>query len=274
MIEIKNLDHIYRNREEESLRDINLKIGKGERVALLGPSGSGKSTLISCISRLVEPRSGSILIEGRDILKANTKELKEIRRKIGTIFQGFNLIERENVFKNVLDGRLGYARTLKSCFNRFNEEDYKIVEDNLKEVGLFDLKDERVCDLSGGQKQRVAIARTLSQQPMIILADEPVSNLDPKLAREILHLLQKVCKEREITLITTIHFVDLIKENFPRIIGLVDGAILFDDDLEKYSQEQVLKKRLRELGYIDEKVEEYSRDYLIKKRLKQLGYIK
>jgi phosphonate transport system ATP-binding protein len=262
MINIKDLNHTYKNSEEGTLKNINLIIKKGERVAFLGPSGSGKTTLINCINRLIEPTSGSILINDKDILKVNKKELKDMRKKIAIIFQGFNLIERNTVLKNVLNGRLGYIGTLKTFFNKFSEEDYQIAEESLKSVGLLHKKNERINNLSGGQKQRVAIARALCQCPEIILADEPVSNLDPKLIREILLLLQKICKEKQITLITSLHFVELIKGNFQRMIGITDGEILFDDLLESdkpesynqfssYYQDQLIKKRLKELGYLD-----------------------
>jgi len=251
MIKIENLSHTYKNKNEETLKNINLNIKKGEIAALIGPSGSGKSTLINCIGRLVIPTSGRILINNKDILKANKKEIREIRKKIGFIFQEFNLIERDTVFKNVLNGRLSYCSTLKSCFNKFSENDYRIVEGSLRDVGLLDLKDERVCNLSGGQKQRTAIARALSQEPEIILADEPVSNLDPKLVREILYLLQKNCREKGITLIISIHFAELVKEYFDRMMGIVEGKILFDDEFKDNVKEELIKSRLKQLGYIE-----------------------
>jgi len=264
IIKIENLSYVYKGCTEKALKNINLDIDKGERIALLGHSGSGKTTLMNCINRIIKPTSGKIFIEGKDIANANSKELREIRKKIAVIFQGFNLIGRETVLQNVLNGRLGHLSTLRTFFNQFKEEDYKITEESLKAVGLWHKKDERVNELSGGQKQRVAIARALSQNPKIILADEPVSNLDPKLIKTILFLLQKVCKEKGITLITSLHFVELIKEHFPRMIGLVDGEISFDDKFyrrgksekpnEEFShdlKDEIIKKRLKQLGYID-----------------------
>jgi phosphonate transport system ATP-binding protein len=250
MIKIENLSHKYKNRDEEALKSINLHIKKGEIVALLGPSGSGKSTLIKCINKLVKPCSGKIFINGVNILDLKPRQLKEIRRKIAVIFQGFNLIERETVLKNALNGRLGYAKTLSSCFNHFEKEDYDIVEESLKSVSLWEIRNERVCNLSGGQKQRVAIARALAQNPEIILADEPVSNLDPTLMKDILSLLKRLCKEKGITLIITLHFIEMLKKDFQRIIGLVDGKLFFDDELQDYLKEETLKKRLEQLGYI------------------------
>ncbi len=251
MIKIQNLNHTYENRKECALKNINLNIEKGENIILLGPSGSGKSTLIKCINRLIEPTSGDIFIEEENILTLKEKEVIRIRKKIGTIFQEFNLIESDTVLKNVLNGRLGFLSTIDTFFNKFKKEDYEIVEQNLKDVGLFDLKKERVCNLSGGQKQRVAIARALSQEPKIMLADEPVSNLDPKLMTEILDLLLGICKERQITLITSLHFVELVKKYASRVIGISEGSIIFDNTLEEWEDEENLKENLKKLGYLD-----------------------
>lgn len=251
MIRIQDLNHTYKNRTDEALKNINLHIKKGENVFLLGASGSGKSTLLKCINRLIEPNSGNIFIEEENILASNPNKTIQIRKKIGTIFQEFNLIERDTVLKNVLNGRLGYTSTMNTFLNKFKKEDYEIVEENLKDVGLFDLRFERVCNLSGGQKQRVAIARALSQKPKIILADEPVSNLDPKLMSEILDLLLKICKEREITLITSLHFVDLVKKYASRVIGISEGSIIFDNTIEEWEDNEILKQNLKGLGYLD-----------------------
>ena len=240
MIKIKNLTHRYKGRKEDAIKNIDLHIKKGETVVLLGSSGSGKSTLMKCINKLIDPTSGSILIKEEDILKADIKEVERIRKKIGVIFQEFNLIERETVFKNTLNGRLGYVGVVRSFFNNFKEEDYKIVENNLRRVGLLDLKDEWVCNLSGGQKQRVAIARALSQDPEIILADEPVSNLDPKLMREIMDLLQKICEEKGITLITSLHFIELVKKYASRVVGLNNGWVVFNDHIQEMTDKDLI----------------------------------
>jgi len=251
MIKIQNLNHKYKNREEESLKNINLHIKKGERVALIGPSGSGKSTLIKCLNKLIEPNSGDVFIEGKNLSKLNKKDLRKTRRDIGLISQEFNLLERESVLKNVLNGRLGHVNSIKSCLNIFEKNDYEISKRSLRDVGLLELKDERVSELSGGQKQRVAIARALAQQPKIILADEPFSSLDPKLIREMLALLQKICREKEITLIVSLHFVEIIKEHFPRMIGLQNGEIIFDDNLEEETREEIIIKNMKKLGYLN-----------------------
>ena len=228
MIVIKHLTHRYDNRSEDAVNDVSLSIAKGERVVILGASGSGKSTLLKCINRLVEPQSGSIEINGEDILKAKKQISERIRGNIGMIFQNFNLLERETVLTNVLNGRLRFNSTLKSVFGMFSKQDYHEAEEQLKRVGLDGLSHERVRNLSGGQKQRVAIARALCQKPDIILGDEPVSSLDPKLMKEIMDLVTSICLEENITLITSLHFLDFAKKYASRIVGIRKGAIVFD----------------------------------------------
>lgn len=240
MIIISDLSYKYRNRADLALKRVSLKIEKGENVVLIGSSGSGKSTLIRCINRLLEPISGSISVNGKDILNCNRKETEKIRRAIGVVFQGFNLIERESVLRNVLNGRLGYVGVLQAMFNKFGKEDYEIGKDSLHRVGLYDLKDERVSNLSGGQKQRVAIARALSQGPEIILADEPVSSLDPKLMKEIMDLLQEVCIEKGITLISSLHFLELVKKYASRVVGIKSGNIIFDGSIDDLTDKDLI----------------------------------
>jgi len=240
MIKIENLSHTYKNRSEEAVNNVNLHIKKGESVVIIGSSGSGKSTLLKCINRLLEPTSGKILINGEDIINSKKKKAEKIRGSIGMIFQNFNLIERETVLSNALNGRLRFNRTLKSVFGRFSKEDYAITENNLKIVGLYDDRNERVANLSGGQKQRVAIARALSQKPDIILADEPVSNLDPKLMKEIMDLLKSICEEKGITLVTSLHFLDFAKRYGSRIIGMREGKVVFDGKPEELTEKDIV----------------------------------
>ncbi len=240
MIKIQNLTHTYKDRNEEAVKNINLHIKKGESVVIIGSSGSGKSTLLKCINRLVEPNSGTVLIEGENILNQPKKRTEKIRGKIGMIFQNFNLLERETVLKNVLNGRLRYNNSLKTLLGKFSKEDYKIAKGNLMRVGLEQYENERVCNLSGGQKQRVAIARTLSQKPEIILADEPVSNLDPKLMKEIMDLLKNICNEKNITLVASLHFLDFAKRYGSRIIGLKYGEIVFDGKSKELTAKDIV----------------------------------
>ena len=240
MIKIENLSHTYENREEEALKNVNLHIKKGESIVIIGSSGSGKSTLLKSINRLIEPTSGKIFINGEDILNCPIKKVVNIRGGIGMVFQNFNLIERESILKNVLDGRLRYNNSFNTLLGRFSKEDYSIVRENLKMVGLEEYEDERVSNLSGGQKQRVAIARALSQKPDIILADEPVSSLDPKLMKEVMDLLKNICVEKGITLITSLHFLDFAKRYGSRIIGMRNGEIVFDGKPEELTEKDIV----------------------------------
>ena len=207
---------------------------------IIGSSGSGKSTLLKCINKLIEPNSGKISIEGEDILHCPIKKAEKIRGKIGMIFQNFNLIERETVFNNVLNGRLSFNSSLKTIFGKFSKEDCDAVEDSIKRVGLSEYKNERVANLSGGQKQRVAIARALSQKPDIMLADEPVSNLDPKLMKEVMDLLNNICIEKGITLISSLHFLDFAKRYGSRIVGMRNGEIVFDGKPEELTEKDIV----------------------------------
>ncbi len=240
MIKIENLSHTYKNRNEEAVKNIDLHIKKGESVVIIGSSGSGKSTLLKCINRLIEPTSGKVFIDTEDIINCPIKKAEKIRGKIGMIFQNFNLIERETVFNNVLNGRLRFNSSLKTVLGRFSKEDYSIAEENIERAGLYEYKNERVSNLSGGQKQRVAIARALSQEPDIILADEPVSNLDPKLMKEVMDLLKSICVEKGITLFSSLHFLDFAKRYGSRIIGMRNGGIVFDGNPEELTEKDIV----------------------------------
>lgn len=240
MITIQNLNHQYVNREEEAIKNINLHINKGEHVVLIGSSGSGKSTLLKSINRLIEPSSGKLFIANHEILNCPIKKATKIRGNIGMIFQDFNILERETVLNNVLNGRLRFNRTINSIIGHFSKKDYLIAKNNLKRVGLEGYENERVSNLSGGQKQRVAIARTLSQEPKIILADEPVSSLDPKLMKEIMDLLQKICNEEDITLIVSLHFLEFAKKYGSRIIGIKEGKVIFDGKAQDLTEKDLV----------------------------------
>jgi phosphonate transport system ATP-binding protein len=221
------------------LQSINLKVEQGEFLGIIGLSGAGKSTLLRCINRLIEPTAGEILIPRSvfasqaddspiDILKLSRGDLRLLRRKVGMIFQQFNIAKRLSVIENVLAGRLGYQLGIKSCLRFFSVQEKRLALTNLKRVGLLDHAYKRSDAISGGEQQRVAIARTLMQNPAIILADEPVSNLDPKLSRVILDILKRVCREDGITALVSLHTLDLTKEYADRIVGLNRGRIFFD----------------------------------------------
>jgi len=240
MIKIQNLSHTYQNRDHCAVDDVNFHITKGENVIIIGSSGSGKSTLLKCINRLIEPTCGKIYINNQELLSSSRKDTEQIRGDVGMIFQNFHLLERETVIKNVLNGRLKFNSTLNTLIGKFSEQDQQIAHENIKIVDLLTLKDERVSDLSGGQKQRVAIARALCQAPQIILADEPVSSLDPKLMKEIMDMLAGICREKNITLVTSLHFLDLAKKYASRIIGMKNGQIIFDGKVEDLTEKDIV----------------------------------
>lgn len=244
MLKIENLNYSYK-KGLPVLKDISLNVGPGEFVALIGPSGVGKSTLLRCINRLIKPESGSVYICGEDIIKSSGKKSREIRRNIGIIFQQLNLVKRSTVIRNVLIGRLGFLSPWKSCLYRlkytYSQIDRMLAINNLKKVGMREYAYERVDRLSGGQQQRVAIARLLVQAPDIVLADEPVANLDLKMAREILHILLKMTKEQRIASLVSIHAMELAQEFATRVIALNDGEIIFNGKPHEISEDLITK---------------------------------
>ena len=245
MLKVENLTKVYPN-GTQALKKVSFEVKDGEFLAVIGLSGSGKSTLLRCINRLVEPTSGHIYWDGVDITAAKGSEIRKIRRQIGMVFQQFNLVKRSSVFTNVLTGRLGYVDTLPSLLHLFSSKDRAMAMANLEQVGLVEKANVRADSLSGGQQQRVGIARALMQEPRLILADEPVASLDPVLAHSILKYLEQLNKERGITVLCSLHFLDLVHRYASRAIALKDGELVFeglpqqiDDDQFKaiYGQE-------------------------------------
>ena len=227
ILSIKGLHKIY-NGGTHALKGINLSVNEGEFLILLGLSGSGKSTLLRCINRLIEPSSGEISFAGKNVIRAKGTELRHIRRRIGMIFQQFNLIKNLSVLTNVLTGRLGYTSFSQSLFLGANQEDKEKALKNLKRVGLLEFQKKKVMNLSGGQQQRVAIARALMQEPNLILADEPVASLDPATADSVMKYLGDLNKNDNITVICSLHFLSLARKYGTRVIALKDGKIVFD----------------------------------------------
>lgn len=227
MLEVKNLTKIY-NGEVKALDNVSFTVEEGEFLAVIGLSGSGKSTLLRCINRLVEPTAGQIIWNGVDITAANQSELRLIRRKIGMVFQHFNLVSRSQVITNVLSGRLGYVNPLLSIVNRFPQEDVHSALHQLDRVGIKNQAHKRADELSGGQQQRVGIARAMIQNPDMILADEPVASLDPVLAHSIMQYLEKINQEDGVTVLCSLHFLDLVHRYADRAIALNEGILMFD----------------------------------------------
>lgn len=226
MLKVQNLRKTYPN-GTQALKDVSFEVEEGEFLAVIGLSGSGKSTLLRCINRLVEPTSGTILWDGLDVTAATGADIRKIRRQIGMIFQQFNLVKRSSVFTNVMSGRLGYLNTLQSLLQITSPADRARAMANLEKVGLAEKAFVRADSLSGGQQQRVGIARALMQEPRLILADEPVASLDPVLAHTILKYLEQLNKEQGITVICSLHFLDLVHRYATRAIALKDGELVF-----------------------------------------------
>jgi phosphonate transport system ATP-binding protein len=232
MLEFTNLTKVY-NDGTQALTDVSFTVEKGEFLVIIGLSGSGKSTLLRCINRLIEPTSGAVIWDGENITTAPTKQLRYIRRRIGMIFQHFNLVRRSSVMTNVLSGRLGYVKVWQSVIHKFPQKDRKMAREALKRVGITDQAYKRADELSGGQQQRVGIARALMQEPDLILADEPVASLDPVLAHTILGDLENLNKEYGITIICSLHYLDLVQRYASRVIGLKDGKIVYRGSREE-----------------------------------------
>jgi phosphonate transport system ATP-binding protein len=226
MIQVENLSKIFPD-GTRALDDVSLSIQDGEFVVVIGLSGAGKSTFIRCLNRLNDPTSGKILLDGRDIASAQGRELRELRRKVGFIFQQFNLSEQLTALENVLAGRLGYYGRLPGVLGLYSEADRALARAAMDRVGLTDKMDTRASNLSGGQKQRVAIARAFVQEPRLVLADEPTASIDPKLSTVIMDLLQGFTRDG-ITVIVNIHVLDLAMQYAKRIIGFNKGRIVFD----------------------------------------------
>ena len=240
MLELENLTKKY-NTGDLALQGIDLEIPNGQVLALIGPSGAGKSTLIRCINRLVEPTNGSAILNKVNLTKLSSRALRKSRRKMGMIFQEYALVERLTVMENVLSGRLGYVGFWKSFFRKFPKKDMNEAFRLLDRVGLLEMADKRADELSGGQRQRVGICRALIQDPDLLLVDEPTASLDPKTSRQIMRLINELCKERGLTAIINIHDVLLAQMFSQRIVGLALGKIVYDGNPEGLTPEVLTK---------------------------------
>jgi phosphonate transport system ATP-binding protein len=227
VLRVINLTKIYDD-GTVALRDVSFEVPAGQFLAIIGLSGSGKSTLLRCINRLIEPTSGEIWWNDVQLSHITGEELRRARRRIGMIFQHFNLVDRSSVLTNVLSGRLGYLNPLASILGRFPRVELDRAYTNLDRVGIRDKAKNRADELSGGQRQRVGIARALMQEPEIMLADEPVASLDPSLAHSIMRYLQQINREDGITVLCSLHFLDLVQQYGTRAIALNQGQLVFD----------------------------------------------
>ena len=235
MISFRNVDKIYPN-GVQGLKNVTLDIEQGEFVAIIGLSGAGKSTLIRTINKMHDI-TGTLTVDGTDVSALKGKALRRFRRKIGMIFQSFNLVTRSTVIKNVLTSMVPDMPWYKTLLGLYSKEQKMKALEALDKVGILDKAYTRCDQLSGGQQQRVALARTLNQNPSIILADEPVAALDPVTARMVMGDFKRINEELNITILINIHHVDLALDYATRVIGIRDGEIVFDGPVNEVSQD-------------------------------------
>ncbi len=238
ILTVTHLTKAY-NAEVTAVDDVSFCVKQGELVAILGPSGAGKSTLLRCLNRLIPRTRGEIRIHGEDITRCRGRALLKLRSDVGMMFQQFNLVPRLTVFENVLAGRLSHCAnplwSMASIFRIFKETEKQKAFDALTQVGISHLAPKRADSLSGGQQQRVAIARTLAQEPRVVLADEPVASLDPASSHRVMGILKKICDTRGIPVLINLHQVDLAQQYADRIIGIHDGRLVFDGAVEDFT---------------------------------------
>lgn len=228
VLELSNLKKYYG--PTRAVEDVSFSVDAGEVVVIIGPSGAGKSTVLRCINRMIDPTAGSILFEDREMASLKReRELKAVRRRIGMIFQSFNLVYRLSVFQNVLHGRLGYMSTADAVLGRYTEADKRKALELLKMMGMDEMIYKKAGELSGGQKQRVGIARALMQDPALLLCDEPIASLDPSSSKVIMDQIQQMAKTHNIACIVNLHQVDVALAYADRIVGIHKGRVVFDD---------------------------------------------
>lgn len=235
MIEFKNVTKKYPN-GFVGLKNVNLTIDQGEFVAIIGLSGAGKSTLIRTINRMHNVTEGTLTVDGTDVMTLQGKTLRRFRRRIGMIFQSFNLITRTTVIKNVLTAFVPDLPWWRAAFGIFTKEEKIAALEALDKVGILDKAFVRADQLSGGQQQRVALARTLAQNPQIILADEPVAALDPVTAKQVMDDFRRINKELKITVLINIHHVDLALQYADRVIGIRAGEVVYDGPVDQVDE--------------------------------------
>jgi len=236
LITFKNVSKRYSG-DRVALDTVDVAIERGTIVSIIGPSGAGKTTFIRCINRLIDCTSGTVEIEGEAVQHIGSRRLKQLRRRIGMVFQNYNLVDRLTVLENTLHGCLGAMPLHRSLFGLYSKEEKEQALTVLEEVGLSDYIYQRCADLSGGQKQRTGIARALMQKPDILLCDEPVSSLDQQSAQDILNYIERIVRTRKLTCIMNLHHVEYAKRYSDRILALRSGKLIFDGKPEEMSQE-------------------------------------
>lgn len=240
ILKFDGVSKVYSN-GVHALKNVSFEIKEGEFVSIIGPSGSGKSTLLRAVNQLITISEGKIILDDEEISKQKGKDLRNQRRKVGMIFQNYNLVYSLSVLQNVLHGRLGYMSGLNGILGRYKEEDKIEALNLLNELGLKDFAYNRAADLSGGQKQRVGIARAIMQNPKILLCDEPIASLDPSSAKTIMDLLKSMTAKRNIACLVNLHQLDVAVNYSTRIIGLAKGEVMFNDSPENLNTSMIEK---------------------------------
>lgn len=238
LLEVNDISKVYKG-GTKALSSIHFSVKKGEFVSVIGPSGAGKSTLLRCINRLIDSTHGSITFDETKIENLNRKGLRELRTKIGMIFQNYNLVERLSVVENVLHGRLGYKSVIAGIMGIYTEDEKEQAFRIIKKLGLQNEAYKRCDQLSGGQKQRVGIARALIQNPKLILCDEPIASLDPNSSEIIMNQLKNINKEMGLTCILNLHQVDVAMKYSDKIIGINDGKIIFNGKPSELTKQKI-----------------------------------
>jgi len=247
VIKFDKVNKVYPN-GLHALKNVSLEIKQGEFVAIIGLSGAGKSTLLRTINRMHDISEGSLIVNGQEIKNLKGKDLRTFRRKVGMVFQSFNLVTRTTVINNVLTSRVPDMPLWKSIIGLYSKEDKIIALEALDKVGILDKAYVRADQLSGGQQQRVALARTLAQKPEIILADEPVAALDPITATQVMDDFKKINKELNMSVLINIHHVDLALKYADRVIGIKAGEIVYDGAAKDVTNEVLKQIYGRELA--------------------------
>lgn len=238
LLKVKDISKEYKG-GTKALSNIDFSVENGEFVSIIGPSGAGKSTILRCINRMINATEGSITFDEKNIEELNKKGLRELRTKIGMIFQNYNLVERLSVIENVLHGRLGYKSAIAGIIGSYTEEEKKRAFEILEKLGLEDQAYKRCDQLSGGQKQRVGIARALIQDPKLMLCDEPIASLDPNSSKIIMDQLKNINKEMGITCILNLHQVDVAMKYSDKIIGINGGKTIFNGKPSELTKEKI-----------------------------------
>jgi phosphonate transport system ATP-binding protein len=246
MISFKNVSKTYPN-GTKALRNVSLDIKQGEFVAIIGLSGAGKSTLIKLINKMIETTEGELSVNNLNVISLKGKRLRQFRRNIGMVFQSFNLINRTSVINNVLAARVADMNPLMGLIGMYSKHDKMLALESLHKVGILEKAYIRADQLSGGQQQRVALARTLAQNPSIILADEPVASLDPITANQIMKDFERINKSENITVVVNMHHVDLALKYANRVIGINNGEIIYDGPAGNITEDLLKKIYGREL---------------------------